>query len=51
MKRKMNQALKQDKDWGKKQDWENIYMNKIYRIKDKKITEFNFKLINNILSI
>ena len=24
-----------------KQDWENIYMNKIYRIKDKKIAEFN----------
>ena len=33
-----------------KQDWENIYMNKIYRIKDKKIAEFNYKLINNILS-
>ena len=32
-----------------KQDWENIYMNKIYRIKDKKIAEFNYKLIDNIL--
>ena len=33
-----------------KQDCENIYMNKIYRIQDKKIAEFNYKLINNILS-
>ena len=33
-----------------KQDWENIYLNKIYRIKDKKIADFNYKLINNILS-
>ena len=26
-----------------KQDWENIYLNKIYRIKDKKIADFNYK--------
>ena len=33
-----------------KQDWENIHMNNIYRIKDKKIAEFNYKLINNKVS-
>lgn len=33
-----------------KSDWENIYMNKIVLLHDKKISEFNYKLLNNLLS-
>lgn len=33
-----------------KSDWENIYMNKIVLLQDKKISEFNYKLLNNLLS-
>ncbi len=29
--------------------WEGIYQNKIWQLKDKKLSEFNYKLLNNIL--
>lgn len=33
-----------------KSDWENIHMNKIVLLQDKKISEFNYELLNNLLS-
>ena len=50
LKKKIHYARYTDKVYKKKfnltkQDWENISMNKIYRIKDKKIAYFIYKLI------
>ena len=33
-----------------KSDWEKIYLNKVKLLQDKKIAEFNYMLLNNILS-
>ena len=29
-------------------DWTNIYYNKVWNVKDKKLAEYNYKLLNNI---